>query len=193
MHRDKAQQTCSGFSPESSSGSRSSLLLSASHHGSGRPVMQLTKIVQNGGHLSAFLFSYGIDRKGKVNIMNVTTVTLEKKNGSLSFSRNACLHHHLVWSSHLIDWDSFIFLCDRDLAVPANRAGNHIHDHDLLFEHTKNRAQPLRGRAGRPLESETDNDGQRSGGRHYDYHHSFSDVERLAGNLAFIRVAGFVE
>lgn len=81
-------------------------------------------------------------------------------NGSLSVDRNARLHHHLVWPSHLIDWDSFIFLRDRDLAVPANGAGNHIHEHDLLFEHTENRAQPIRGRIGGPLESETDNDGQ---------------------------------
>ena len=80
--------------------------------------------------------------------MNVTTVTFGEKNGSFSFDRHACLHHPLVWTTHLIDRDSFIFLCDRHLAVSANRAGNHIHDHDLLFEHTKNRAQPIRRRIG---------------------------------------------
>ena len=125
--------------------------------------------------------------------MNVTAVTSGETNGSLSLDRNACLHHHLVWSTHLIDRDSFIFLCNRDLALSTNRAGNHIHDHDLLFEHSKNRAQPIRGCISGPLESETDNDGQRSVGRHDDHHHSFPDVERLAGNLAFICVAGFVE
>src|SRR5215207_162407 len=104
---------------------------------------------------------------------------MEKSNESLSFDRNACLHHPLVWSTPLIDWDSFIFLCDRDLAVSANRAGNYIHAHDLLFEHTKDHAQPIRGCIGGPLESETNNDGQRSGDWHDDHHHSFPDVERL--------------
>ena len=42
-------------------------------------------------------------------------------------------------------------------------------------------------------ESETDNDGQRSGVRYDDHHHSFPDVERLAGNMAFICIAGFVQ
>ena len=125
--------------------------------------------------------------------MNVTAVTLREKYGSLSLDRNACFHHPLVWSTDLIDRDRFIFLCDWHLVVPANRAGNHIYDYDLLFEHSKNSAEPICGCVGGPLESETDNDGQRPGVWDDDHHHSFPDVERLAGNLAFIYIAGFVE
>ena len=134
-----------------------------------------------------------VDNFEKPHIMDVTAVTFGEKNGSRSFDRNARLHHPLVWSSNLIDWDSFIFLCNRDLALSADRAGHDTHHYDLLFEPTQNYAQPLCRRIGGPLESEAYNVGQRSGKRHDNLHYSFPHVERLAGNLAFVCVAGSIE
>jgi hypothetical protein len=111
----------------------------------------------------------------------------------LPFYWNVCLHHPLAGSSYFLDWDSFIFLCNRDLVISTNRAGNFHYDHDLLFEHTKDRTQPVRRRIGGPLESEADNDVKRPCIWCHDNYYPGADVEWIAKDLGVVWVDGYLQ